>query len=71
MGYLDDRRLALEFIVTRAERLGHGPTKLVEDLCRRGVGREVAEAALRLAVERGDVSTTEVLRRRMRIRPRV
>jgi regulatory protein len=65
LGYLDDRRLALDFIVTRAERLGHGPARLVDGLCRRGVAREDAEAALRLAVERGDLSVRDVLRRRL------
>lgn len=65
-GYLDDHALALEFIVNRAERLGHGPDKLVAALCERGVARGVAEAALQLAVERGDVSPREVLLRRLR-----
>jgi len=65
-GYLDDHRLAVDFVTTRAERLGHGPEKLVAALCGRGVAREVAEAALRLAVERGDLSPREVLRRRLR-----
>jgi regulatory protein len=65
-GYVDDRRLALDFIVTRSERLAHGPEKLVADLCGRGVGRDVAEAALRIAIRQGDLSPRELLRRRMR-----
>jgi SOS response regulatory protein OraA/RecX len=65
-GYLDDLRLALDFIVTRAERLGHGPAKLVVDLCGRGVGHDVAEDALQIAIRQGDLVPREVLRRRMR-----
>jgi SOS response regulatory protein OraA/RecX len=65
-GYLDDHALALDFIVNRAERLGHGPEKLVAALCGRGVPQGVAEAALQLAIERGDLSPREVLLRRMR-----
>jgi regulatory protein len=66
MGYLDDQKLALEFIVTRAERLGHAPRRLVDQLCRRGIKRTVAQAALRVAVARGDVSELDLLRRRLR-----
>ena len=67
-GYLDDRRLAMDFIVTRAERLGHGPQRLVADLLRRGVRAEVARSAMHLAVERGDVAPRELLRARIRSR---
>ena len=65
-GYLDDHALAVDFIVNRAERLGHGPEKLLAALCERGVPEEVVEAALQLAIERGDLSPREVLQRRMR-----
>lgn len=67
-GYLDDRRFAMDFIVTRAERLGHGPEKLVADLLRHGVGADVADSAMHLAIERGDVSPRELLRARIRRR---
>ena len=29
-GYVDDQRLALHFIATRASRLGHGPGRLID-----------------------------------------
>ena len=64
-GYLDDGKLALDFIATRAERLGHGPEKLLAALRARGVEPDEAEAALRLAVERGDLAPREVLRQRL------
>ena len=67
-GYLDDRRLATDFIVTRSERLGHGPERLVADLLRRGVRAEVARSAMQHAVERGDVVPRELLRARIRSR---
>jgi SOS response regulatory protein OraA/RecX len=70
-GYLDDHALALDFIVNRAQRLGHGPEKLVAALCGRGVLRDVAEGALQLTVERGDFSPREVLLQRMRHHLRV
>ena len=67
-GYLDDRRLATDFIVTRAERLGHGPEKLLADLLRRGIRAEVARSAMHLAIEQGDVVPRELLRARIRNR---
>ncbi len=67
-GYLDDRRFAMDFIVTRAERLGHGPERLVADLVRRGVRAEVARAAMLRAVDQGDVAPLELLRARVRSR---
>jgi regulatory protein len=67
-GHLDDCRLAAHFIVARAERLGHGPRRLVEDLKRRGLTEEEAEAAWRAAVERGDVDPDRLLRREIRRR---
>jgi len=64
-GYLDDRRLALDFIVTRAARLGHGPERMIEALCARGIDRGIADSALQAAVTSGDLSPCEVLRRRI------
>jgi len=66
LGYLDDARLALDFIVTRAARLSHGPEKLVEALCRRGVERTVAHAALDRARAEGELDDLDLLRRRLR-----
>jgi len=64
-GYVDDERLALDFIVLRAERLGHGPSRLIDELCRRGVEREVAAQALRRAIDQGDIDPQRLLRRRL------
>jgi len=64
-GYVDDGRLALDFIVLRAERLGHGPSRLVDQLCRRGVEREVAQLALQRAIDQGDLDPQRLLRRRL------
>jgi regulatory protein len=66
LGYLDDARLAFDFIVTRSARLSHGPAKLVEALCRRGVERPVAIAALERARAEGELEDVELLRRRLR-----
>ena len=67
-GYLDDRKLASDFILARTERRGHGPRRLVEELCRRGVSREVAEATFQGVVEQGDVAVDELLLRQIRRR---
>jgi len=67
-GYLDDAALALHYITARADRLGHGPGRLIGDLQRRGVSLEQAEQAWRIAVEQGDVSPLELLRRAIRRR---
>jgi len=64
-GYLDDAKLAREFITARSDRLGHGPERLVEQLCRRGVERAVADRALEQATDAGDVSMEAVLRQRL------
>lgn len=66
-GQLDDRSLALHYIVTRTERLGHGRLRLLGELERRGVRLEVAEAAWELAVREGHIDPAELLRRRARI----
>jgi regulatory protein len=62
-GYLDDAALALHFIGARANRLGHGPARLIGDLLRRGVSPEVAERAWQIAVEQGEVDPADLLRR--------
>ena len=67
-GYLDDRAIAADYIRARSERLGHGPRRLLDDLCRRGVDRDLAEAALHEVVEQGDVATDELLLRQIRKR---
>jgi regulatory protein len=64
-GLLDDRRLATDFITLRSARLGHGPERLVGQLVRRGVRREVADAAWEEAVAREDVDPLAGLRRRL------
>ena len=64
-GYVDDGRLALDFIVLRAERLGHGPSRLIDALLRRGVEREIAQLALQRAIEQGDFDPARLLRRRI------
>lgn len=60
-GWLDDGELARHYIVTRAERLGHGPGRLIEGLVRRGVARAVAQAAWDVAVAGGEVSLDGML----------
>jgi len=62
-GLLDDRRLAEHFIVVRAERLGHGPERLLDDLERRGVARDVARGVLDELCRRGDLDPDAALRR--------
>ena len=67
-GYLNDSELAFDYIVLRAERLGHGPERLIGDLVERGVSPEVAEAAWKTAVDREAVAPVELLRRQIRRR---
>lgn len=62
-GLLDDAVLAREFIATRSARLGHGRLRLLADLVRRGVAREVAEAAWAAAVRSGEVDPLDAARR--------
>jgi regulatory protein len=61
-GYLDDARLAEEYIVARAVRLGHGPDRLIAALVRRGLDEDVATGAWRRLVERGDLDPHDLLR---------
>ena len=65
IGYVDDLVLALDYIVTRANRLGHSRRKLLRDLERRGVDREVARSAWNRALDQGDVRPEALLRRRV------
>lgn len=62
-GHLDDGALAERWIATRAHRGGYGRARLVAELLRRGVERDVAEAAWRRAVEEGEVVPEAVLER--------
>lgn len=64
-GYIDDARLALDYVVLRSARLAIGPLKLIAALRNRGVSEEVARAAWRAAVEAGDVDPRGALRRRI------
>jgi regulatory protein len=65
MGYVDDLALSLDYIVARADRLGHSRHKLLLDLERRGVDRGVARNAWNRALDQGDVRPMEILRRRV------
>ncbi|NIM01265.1 MAG: hypothetical protein GTN89_10580 [Acidobacteria bacterium] len=59
---LDDEALALDYIVLRSGRLRLGKQRLVRDLERRGVDRDVALRAYGRAIEDGDVDPDELLR---------
>lgn len=63
--YLDDRALAVDFIVARAARLGHGPQRMARELERRGVAQAEVAAAFALAAEGGDYDPREALRGRI------
>lgn len=67
-GYVDDAELALHFIVARAQRLGHGPRRLLHELERRGVKRSTAEGAWARAVDEGQLDPQELLRTQLRRR---
>jgi len=67
-GYVDDAELALHFIVARAQRLGHGPRRLLHELERRGVNRGTAERAWERAVDEGQLDAKELLRAQVRRR---
>ena len=59
---IDDRALATDYIVLRAQRMRLGRDRLVRDLKRRGVDAEIAERAYREAVEAGDLDPAGLLR---------
>jgi regulatory protein len=65
-GYLDDRKLALHYILARTERLGHGPGRLLRELEKRGVERQVAQAAWNEAVEEHGLLEEKLLQREVR-----
>ena len=67
-GYVDDAELALHFIVARAQRLGHGPRRLLHELERRGVKRSTAERAWERAVDQGQLDPQGLLRTQLRRR---
>jgi regulatory protein len=62
-GYLDDRKLALHYILARTERLGHGRGRLLRDLEERGMERGVAEAAWMEAAADHGLEQDALLRR--------
>jgi len=68
LGYLNDASLALDFIVARANRLGHGRLRLLRDLERRGVDRSVARRAMETAIDEASVSYPDLLRQQVKTR---
>ncbi len=62
-GILDDRKLALHYILARTERLGHGAERLMRELQERGVERAVAESAWREAAADHGLDQNALLRR--------
>ena len=54
-GWVDDGKLAYDYVVTRSARLGRGRARLVAELIARGVCRDIAEDAWRRAVAHGEV----------------
>jgi regulatory protein len=67
-GWIDDAKLAYDFIVARTARLGRGRDRLVTELEARGVDRATATAAWRRAAEAGDLDEDDALRRAVRKR---
>jgi len=66
-GHVDDGALALEFILLRSARLGHGRRRLLSDLERRGVDRAEAARAWQRAVEMEGLDPEEPLHKRVRV----
>ncbi len=64
--YLNDLELSIQFICTRAARLGQGRQRLIRELRQRGVEAAVAEQAWELALSQGQLDPAETLRRRAR-----
>jgi regulatory protein len=62
-GHLNDEKLARELIAARTSRLGHGRVRLLLDLERRGVSREVARAAWDRLVADGDLDPGQLVAR--------
>lgn len=65
-GAVDDDRLAEHLLLTRAERLRHGPTRLLADLARRGLSERKGRNAWARLVERGDLDPDRILSERIR-----
>jgi regulatory protein len=64
-GVLNDAGLALHYILTRTERLGHGRERLLRELEERGVDAAIAASAWRLAEERYGVDSAALLARQV------
>ena len=64
--YLNDLELSIQFICTRAARLGQGRQRLLRELRQRGVEAAVAERAWELALSQEQLDPAETLRRRAR-----
>ena len=62
-GAVDDLQLALHYILVRSERLGHGRSRLLRELRRRGVEPELAERAWRKALDENALRPEDSLRR--------
>jgi regulatory protein len=67
-GYLDDRKLALHYILARSERLGHAPARLIRELEERGVAAGTALSAWQEAVDDHGLDEEQLLRREARRR---
>lgn len=64
-GLVDDRRFALEWVRSRQASRGLGPARLRFELLRKGVARELAEAALREAGAEEEALAVAVARRQL------
>lgn len=62
---LNDRALAEDALELRAERLGFGPVRLIEELVERGVDRGMAESVWGELVEQERVDPRALLERRL------
>jgi SOS response regulatory protein OraA/RecX len=67
-GWIDDAKLAYEFIVTRSARLGRGRHRLIAELDARGVSRVTGEAAWARAVELGEIDEDTAIKKALRKR---
>lgn len=63
VGLIDDARLAAHFLLTRADRLRRGPSRLLSELEARGVDPGVARAAWERAVRDGDLDPAAQIER--------
>jgi regulatory protein len=67
-GYVDDFALAVHYLVSRAERLGHAPARLLAELRARGVPESVLRSAERDARETHGIDDLGLVRRLARRR---